>query len=462
MAFIGLNITITGYAGDLLLVWKKNSNVLAEVGRSAALPFPVDQVYTIPDLAPVVYLVEFWRTDDGVTLNEFIKSWEIDASKGGIFSEERYTYVVGRGQSSATPGAAWADPADAALQLLDERLAGATHANAYVESRGTGKYRSDEITFLEDGGIEYYIPSSSIFSTGDTFFITVLNKTDLQPDTTSGTEYNEFKELKDDVDNTIDFDATFYKKLCYANFSGTVGTIVFPTLALIPDTKVRFDTHQGTQNYLKLQFAGSETVKFQGHNKNVIYLAKGEEIELIFSGSVCRVFYNGNAKIRGSVHADFVDKSDMGSYILANESVGVLTAADYPGLYEIVEDKLEFGAAVTLAAWATDKTRWGIDTGSQTFRVPHLANMSRRFRETSEAPGTYQADMVGPHSHKIWGQDNTAPPSGGGSPEVANVENAPADDTTPTAPAYTYRLSGVGSGTETRVKSFKEIPLIVL
>lgn len=461
MALIGLNITITGYAGKLIIVWKKNSAPLAEVGRSgsggaAAISptpdFPIDTIYTIADLQPVVYLIEFWRSDDGTTLDEFIKSWEVDASKGAIFSEEDFEYVVGRGDEGSDIDEVWADPEQGDIQLYDERLALSTHENTKVYSRGHGQYREDEITFNGTG----FEPTSgvSLFNDGDTFFVRKLNKTDLQPAASSSSDYVDFKELKDDADNSIDFDTTFHNKLCYTNFSGSVGTIVFPAMASIPDCKVKFNCDGGSQNYLKLQFNASETVKFLNQNKNVIYVNKGGMVEFIIKSGVIRVGDRDTNELkRGSVHADFITKANTGAFVQALESTGVLNRDDYPGLYEYIL-LFPVGVAVTLAAWATDKTRWAIDTVAHTFRVPHLDNMYRRFRTGSENPGTYEADGVGEFTAEI------AFPKGNsytGNPNVIRMSNGAANPQDITG-TFTMQTGN----TETTVKAYKEIPLIWL
>lgn len=454
MAVIGLNLTITGYVGQLIIVWKKNSNIAVEVGRSAvdALPFPVDTIYTIADLQPVVYLIEFWRSDTGASLDEFIKSWEVDASRGALFGEENFEYVVNRGDDGSDLDEVWADPVEGDIALYDERLSDSTHQNTKVYSRGHGQYREDEITFNGTG----FEPTSgvTIFSADDTFFVRKLIKTDLQPGGNATVDYADVKELIDNVDNSIDFDNTFYNKLCYTNFSGTVGTIVFPALSLLPDTKVKFICHGGSQNYLKLQFNAGDTVRFLNQNKNVIYINKGGMIELIIKNNVVYVGdYNTNELRRGSVQADYVERVNTGAFLIADEDTGVLDRDDYPGLYEWLLT-FEVGWAVTLAAWATDKTRWAIDTVAHTFRVPHLADKYRRFRASTEAPGTYEADVVGPitgiatlpRGHSYPGGPNSARIA----PGFANPEDI----------ASTISISTGNS--ETRVKSYKEIPLIVL
>jgi len=76
MARIGLNIYVAGYTGELLIVWKETvpgDPTPPETGRSDAFAFPYDAVYTINNISPVTHVVELWRSDDGVTLDELIK-----------------------------------------------------------------------------------------------------------------------------------------------------------------------------------------------------------------------------------------------------------------------------------------------------------------------------------------------------------------------------------------------------
>src|SRR5678809_489722 len=102
MAMIGLNLLITGLTGKLIIRWVKASAPLAEVGRNAnpsTLTFPYDDVYTIPDLANVVYKVQLWRSDDGIALDQLLKEWPISAaiSGSGESTINYFQYKVGRG-----------------------------------------------------------------------------------------------------------------------------------------------------------------------------------------------------------------------------------------------------------------------------------------------------------------------------------------------------------------------------
>ncbi len=472
MAAIGVHITLSGYTGKLIVVWKKNSAPLVEIGRSDPMDFPVDQIYPIGDLAPVVYLIEFWRSDDGSTLDEFVKSWEIDASENAVFGETTYEYVVNRGQSGTDPD--WEDPEEGDNELHDERLIGASHTSAKVESRGTGRYRTDEIEWLPEGGFAF-ANTAVQFSDGDTIFVTVLNKSDLVPESNPNVDYEDVKLLQDDVDNSIDFDNTFYRKLCVANFTGPVGTIVFPDFSLIPDTKVRFQTHRGNQNYLKLQFNTGNTVYFNGEAKNVIYLPKGELIEFIFDDGACYIAeYEGNAKIRGTVIGDYKNRAAVSGapFLLADESTGVLEGDEYPGIYDEYILSLAPGATIALADWANNKTKWGVNTLTRQFRVPHLNNLHRRFITGSDEAGDYHADALMQHYHED-GHETTATGStfrkgathtvevaaGSGAGNTNQSQKSSTGGVINKADDSTY---GADSATENRVKAYKEYPLIVL
>lgn len=459
MAQIGLNIDISGYTDDLLIVWKKASAPLAEVGRSAALPFPVSQVYTIPNLQPEVYSIEFWRSADGTALTEFIKSWSIDASQFAEYGLTVYQYVVGRGDSGSSPD--WADPenGDGAVgtPLVDERLAGVTHTNAFIESRGHGKYRQDEITFVPTGGF-YFADGVTRFNEGDTFFVTVQNASSVSSGSGSAAvdDFTDIVEIRDDVDNSIDFDSSLYRKVCHTGFTGAVGTVVFPSFALIPDTKVRFLCHRGSQNYLKLQFSTGETVVLDGESKNVIYLERGAMIELWFKNNVCYVAdYKGNNQLRGRVAPDYSLRSGMGMFIRADGSL--ISGNNYPGIYEFVTEKLPVGASVDLTTWSAstnNQKKWGVNTTTKEIRVPNLAGVSQKF-SNSDVSGTYEADQVGPFTLSIPTSALTK------NDEGSSLDNklATGGATPPPAAAISFPVS---PSSENRVKGVIQYPMIYL
>lgn len=145
----------------------------------------------------------------------------------------------------------------------------------------------------------------------------------------------------------------------------------------------------------------------------------------------------------------------------------LLSRVDYPRLWAFVQ---------TLGASLVDDATWSIpsafvegrtlddpfrgcfSTGdfTTTFRIPDYSGMMIKGLLSGDPgryfnnPGGYQRHEFESHDHKIWGQDNNAPPTGGANNEVANVENAPPGGT-PVFPALFSRLSAASGGTSTRV-----------
>ena len=115
------------------------------------------------------------------------------------------------------------------------------------------------------------------------------------------------------------------------------------------------------------------------------------------------------------------------------------------------------GAAVNRTTYANlfaaIGTTFGAGDGSTTFAVPDLRGEfargwdDARGVDSGRAFGSAQADEIKSHQHNIFGQDNTAGPTGASNNEVANVEDAGS------ALAYYNRLSGATGGTETRPRN---------
>lgn len=453
MAKVFLKYNFSAVADDVIIVWVKNTAPGAEIDRyllDDTTDHEKNGGHTVTGLDPVMHQFKFYQSSDGITLDTLLLTLDVDASIYNEVIVNQWYYVVDRGQSGTDPGEAWADPADGDDHVDDERLIGATHENATVEQRGYGKFREDEINYLPGGGFEF-IDSGTKFANSDTFFVTFYKIVAQQVQTLeSGSDYNDVKLLQDDLDNSIDFDSSFYKKVCLANFTGAVGTIVFPALATIPDTKVKFSTHQGSQIYLTLAFNGSETAKVNGQNKNKIHIAKGRIVELVFKSSVCYVVCDGTPFLmRGQIIGDHRNRSIDEPFLLADESTGVLSGNNYPGLYDYIAS-LAPGATVLLANWAdslSNKRKWGINTITKDFRVPHLDDLHRRFRTGSEDAATYQADQVGQYT------DSAGSSEGGSDPINADTYQAG---------PYKMKNKVRNTGQETRVKAYKEYPLVVL
>jgi hypothetical protein len=476
MAQIGLNITVTSLTGFLIIRWVKPSSPLAEVGRSDAFTFPYDDVYTIPDLAPVVYTVQMWRSDDGIALDQLIKDWSIDASKQSELSVRGYQYLTGRGETEGTPGdgSYWADPTDTDVNLVDERLDGFTKDQLQVHEAGFGNKLDAEYDLLAGGGIT--LLGGKTFDEGVAWFITVFEATEttIPADAGGSQRYAGVEVIAEDVE----FDEVLRNKLIIADFAATVGTITFPDLTLIPTgTHATFNTHRGSQNYLKLQFDAGDTVRFNNEDVNIIYLARCESLSIYFDDGVCYVTeYSGNAIRRGMVAPDYdaTRDADRGNFIYADESIGELDREDYPALYEFI-DQLSGDAVCPLGTgvgqWSYDsgggvypnKRKYGIDTVAETFRVPHLSGVTAKMSST---PGVYEADVVGPVDFEIrsgLGGDKTNVLNNGG----GIVINCGLSGMDSFGTWFNNTVSGSpviirSTNAETRVKSYSQKPFIYL
>jgi hypothetical protein len=485
MAQIGLDVFVSGYTGKLLIVWREavqGNPTPPETGRSAAFNFPYDAVYSIVGINPVTHQIELWRSSDGIALDELIKRWEVDAGKINVAIFKNFEYKVGRGWDNTSPvntgTEVWADPADTDTVLVDERLDGAVKDDLIIHEAGFGRKLQDEYDLHAGGGIE--LKYGKTFDQDVAWFITWSKIIEGTATVVTTSLYKEVEEVSADRDVYIDATDNLYNKLVIANCENPVLTLVFPDLSLIPNhTKITINTHNGNQHYVALQFDAGDSVRFLNEDKNIIYLAKDEDISIYFKDGVATIYaYHGKALQRGNVLRD-MDTSragNSGAYLLADEATGVLDADDYPGLYEWITN-LPANHSVALGSsagqWSQSvvvnpgkineattypyKSKYGIDTVARQFRVPHLKGLSGRMLNAGEYPGRYEHDKVGSFQADMTirkGYDYTGSPNindvvGNGDPNHEENKNL-------TARAFDT------DNAESTVKNFGEVPFIIL
>lgn len=479
MARIGLNITVTGLTGTLIIRWVKASAPLAEAGRSAAFAFPYDAVYTINNINRVVYIVQLWRSDDGVALSQLIKDWSIDASMVNVAIFKTYQYKVDRGWDNTTPvptgSEVWADPVNLDIDLIDERLEGIDQADMIVHQSGYGRLLDAEYELITVPGIGIRLLNEKTFDSEVSWSITVSTIDTISLDPGPGESGGQFVGVETLTANQ-DFDGTpdLANKLVIANWSGTVGTINYPDLTLISDgTHVTYNTHNGSQNYLVHQFDAGDTVRFQNQNVNVIYQPKNTVLSFYFFAGACYVITPTDWMLRrGQVMTDYDNSrgSDSLACLLANGTLtGELLASDYPGLYTFIaalpSGFVPLGTSVGQFDYDSgggvfpNRRYFGIrTTGTPAFKVPNLQGMVIKFGAT---PGEYQADQVGPLDLDI--RDGQGGSSTG---TIVNTgfsgQDNPSNWTYNGAAGAEKYIRPHGSITETTVKNFKQIPYIIL
>lgn len=474
MAMIGVDLLVTGLTGKLIIRWVKASAPLAEVGRSAALDIPYDAVYTIPDLAKVVYKLQLWRSDDGIALDQLIKEWPIMAGDTGGFSIVKYyQYKVGRGWNNVTQDTGdlvWADPEADDTSLTDERLDGFTQDQIILHEVGVGNKLNYKYELLPGGGIT--LLDGFTFDADVEYTIETLDSASLEApedSSTPGSPYADVIEVTADIDLFVDATDNLYNKLVKIASDGPRLQINIPDLALIPDgTHVTFNTHKGTQNYLVLQFDLGDTVRANNQDVNVLYIPKNQIISLFFWDGECIITTPTDFLLnRGTILMDYdLLRANTLAVIAADEATGELDKFTYEGLYAHV-NSLTGSAVVPLGSAAgqwgysnagvfENKRKFGIDTSTEKIRVPHLTGVSPKFGDT---PGTYEGDSTGESSFTYaYKQGKSDDNESGVSGEYLRKAGA-AGGTNYGNTSITYTIN---AGLETKVKSVIQKAYIIL
>jgi hypothetical protein len=470
MAKIYIKYDFTSIASPyIILVCTEHSAPLAEVDRIVLASGAYDGGDTFTDLNPVMHRIRYYQSTDGTTLGSLIGGLSIDATIYNEPGAEIITFEVGAGR-----GAPHYDPAPGVKVYSNPAMDGNVFT---VSQEGYGLLNPDDAVInpkdyepYAGGGFEF--TTDKEFAEGERYVIVNFLTVSVAAQNVLSRPYEDLIEL----DADITFAIAYYNHFIRTDFAGSVGTITFPAHASVPNyTRLKLSTHGGNQNYLVLQFNGSETVKHFGEDLNTIYLAKGEEMELQWKGGVCFVVdYKGNYLNRGHVKMSY-DNPTGKPFLYAHVDTGVLNKSDYPGLYEYIAN-LPVGVVITnLTTWNTsasvngktkypNRSRYGIDTIAETFRVPHLANLGVRFlkadvstdtERVNDIPGGYQDDMYLAHDH-----DYKRPRTDTvGTQYEANRMRSDNSRGLWTGDTVQTEESG---GTETRMENFGQIPLIYL
>lgn len=450
----GIKFQFPSVTNHLVITWARNDAPLAEVGRQAYPPgsspgqAAAQNVLVPLGLDGTVYTFRFYESLDGTTLNSLLDEWSVDCALDSISTFETYAYIVDRGEVHAE----WSDPVSNTIELRDSRL---KNKNYTVSFRGTG-FRVPVYEYVDrsddGGGFDLIAPES--FSAGDTIFVQVaqsaVSQNSLPP---SSTDYGDVVSLS----ASGSWNVAYNKKLIVTNLSAGVHTLTFPAIATMSDTKFRVSTHSGSQRYLILQF--TTNVVFQNRSTNRIILGRGETIEILIKGGSLYIIDFQGQRVGQRIFGDLQFENTL--YRDGSE----YNVADYPRLYDWMLT-LPAGHLLSYTAWNDNKGMFALSADGTKFKVPDSRNMFERALKTLDFstdtersvnyPGGFQSDALKKHAHKVFGQDNQAPPTGNSSNEVANLENAGAPQ------AYFYRLSEEVGGIETRPVNEGLLPLITI
>lgn len=458
MAKIYHKFNFTGVASPYVIaVLTEHSAPLAEVDRQVFTVF--DNADTFEGLNPVMHRIRYYESADGTTLGNLLIGASIDAT---IYNEpgiEIITFLVDGGR-----GTPYFDPVTGSDTYANVNLDGANYS-VYVE--GLGLVDPSYYDQYTGGGFQWN--NGRTWAGGERGQVikyltvsTVVSSVVIKP-------YQDILDFSAD----FTFGALYYNTFFRTNYAGTAGQVTFPAHATVPNlTRVKFSTHGGNQNYLTLKFNGSETIKLFGQNFNEFHLAKGEEIELMWKGGVCFVSdYKGNFLMRGKLQHSY-DNVATHPFLYGHIDTGVLDKADYRGMYAFILG-LPVGVACDLADWndsATidggtkypNRSRYGIDTIGEQFRIPDWSNLGLRFlkadvstdtERVNDVPGGYQVDMLKAHTHTV------TPPN---SNSVAGYGKSATGNDAPEGSGITPFPTGSTGGAETRMENGGQIPLIYL
>lgn len=425
----------TGESGYVIGVVSKTTAPLTVVDQ-VVYPAPHSQrSWLIENLSPVWYLVRFWRSADGVTLDEEILTLAGNARTGSVYPVSRYEYVVGRGQGES---GVWADPVQDDTHLFDTRLAGSMY---WIEERGTGSLLSSEI--IPDATGFSFQAEGKVFNDTAVYIATVITRVDTGG---SGDDSGAMMDADDIFILTadVDFDAaTMGGRTGIAAFSTAVGTVSFPNLALIPDCRCKFQTHGGMQNNLVLQLDAGDTVQFRGDDVNQIILGVGEEAEILIKDNVMFVLLSpAGYGCLGEVRFAYL------SLLNALPCDGISRAlADFPRVVELL-DNLASGAVVNFTVWNTstvindvtvypNRGKWAREGAN--FKPPLLLDQMVKGMaavDGSVVAGRYENQNTGAHFHYLAANQFI---SGDGSPLSATTQLASSNESNGNV---SYRLKG--------------------
>lgn len=437
---IFLRHNFDGETGYVIIRWFKNTSPLTPASglvngstvTQVVYPAPhTEQSLVITEIDAVMYTVRAYRSTDGVNPDEQINSVAVDASQSAINILSQIIYIVGRGETG--------DPYEGDTGIRDSRLLDKEYN---IEERGTGTLvpETEWIDRSDDGGGFDFAQEGKVFYSGGVYVVTIQERQDIPTGTGFAGVFGDVVIVTEDTEYSIDEHAG---KNVITSSTDPVLTFSISQLSTVGDSRVRIQ-HGGTQTNTVIQLYAGDTVFFRGSAVNKICLGKGEWIELLIKNNVMYVVaYQTAHNTLGMIRWLWAINDQPNTVIAAG--AGPFELAEYPRVAEI----LSTTTTVSLAAWATDRGKWGL-TGSQ-FRFPDLIGYF--IRAVSSDVGRTEAEQVGPHTHPFYhgrngGIDNN--PNGGG---IANNLLNPITENG-------YVL--VNAGSENRPKNMGLVPHICI
>lgn len=450
-----INIThqFTSLNAYLVVRIVKHSNPTAEVARfsyapAGSSPYHPERTTSFTNLDPVIYEVQFYNSIDGTALTALISTHNVQPKTDSVIDYLNIEFEVDRGEDN--------DPVAGTDTYTNSALTGYTFEAKNIVQRGIGPKKATEVTINTDG---FQLLLGDAFSSGDTWFIFAYKNANYTLPLVSANQFTDIITLS--APTTLS--STNWGKLHVTNYAGDIGEVTFPAFSGIPDgTVIAFTTHTGSQRYLKISFAGGNSITYMGAAHSKFYLAKGELIILQFKSNVAYVLnYTGNYSRRGNVYGDLALRSNT-VYADGTE----YTKAQAEGLYDWVlngpsDMKTDYTTWASSSVIKTKtvypyKGKFAIDTGLEKIKVPDMRNAFERYlmmgtdaERTVNGPGGFQMYEVEAHTHansNVWNESGTGHLASGGGSNEGGIT-----DTT-----------GSYGGAESRPSNYGKVPLVIL
>jgi hypothetical protein len=460
---IQIHHDFSAVAQKVIIVIYENSNLGAEIDRAVLdTPHIAGTVTIFDNLNLVLHRVKCHQSSDGVTLETLLHSWTVQAKRISPVSKP-FWYKVDRGSSGVNPD--WSDPISGHNSVIDTRW---SDADNVVLSKDGGAELAPGVHYnlLPGGG--WSLKPGDVFSADEWWTAIAFWNVAVVDSGTGAAGQSGIHVVEDDGD----FNSTYFNKKNIAAFTGEIGTTDFPAFSTIANkVGARFSTYTGAQRYWVLQFSAGDTVRYKGEDKNVIWLGKGEYIELFWdtdpvSGLVKGYVVDSDGIGYGSVGQRLlVDRWDVGGnngnlFLLDGTQYDI---ADVPRIYHEHVEKLPAGQVVTEAVWQADLNKrhfYAVDALAGKVRFPDDRNMYYRglaIVDGSVPAGTYEADMVGPHVHPVKRAQTAFTGVNDG---AAAGSNGIIDGTILTGTTGSINASGMGA--ETRVKTVRQYAVVYI
>lgn len=428
-----------GETGYVIMTWAKSTTPLTEIGRVVYAAPHVQEFYNIENLAPVWHIIRFWRSADGVSLDEEINILAGNARNGSVYQLTRYEYIVGRGLREVdgdTDETIWEDPAQDDDTLIDTRLAGGKY---FVEERMTGSMLDNEFTVNTTGGFTW--TGGKVFNDGGVYFVYLMNRLDMSGGDDTGVDSDTII-ITGDIDFSV---ADHNGKTLLVQGSAQVVTIAIPNLTTIADSKFKVVSHLGAQFNVVVQFDEGDHIIISQQEENEVILGVGEAVEIEFINNTPFITNDFNYDTLGDTVLSWSNVAAPNRLKLSGQTIADVTTR--PRLKWILENRVE---TISISAWDADpkKSKWGM-TGN-VVRVPLITDF---LRASQTGSGSYFDDTIGPHTHPFNTGDHKGRSDNANDRDVMIPETPGDAKTTGT---------NTGAGTETAPKHVTQIPYMII